>query len=756
MIDLASFKLKVDKAEVDQASDSLKGLGKELPGVGGHVDDLASAFTKLKSPLTAAIALFGAAAAGALKLAGDAIQAADNLKDFSEATGRASEQLQVFQTIADKSGGNMESLIASLDKMAVKMVKFGDDEGKAFSSALDYFGVGLTDVNGKMKTTEQLAQEVAEAYKETEKSASANAAAMEILGKSYLQNINTLSELSNAEAEHEKLSKSGALASKELMEASDEYNDSLTDLSNISKGVGNYVAATFLPVMSGLSTSMFDSATNGGLLNYALDALGKVLEVVAFGLKVVASAFVGLDTGIQLASKSVNLLVNMFDALTSWDANKAKQAWKSYTDEIIKTSIESGKTLDKIWSSIDAKGPGKEKSNGEDRGTWTPPTSGGSKGGKDKVSDIEKEYERQQKAIVSLIESQNRKNEQTEMEISLIGKSAEEQTKLRAEYEKSILTRKLEAQGYDTTTEAAQDYLNKMVELEIQKQKESDKQKHIDNLKKEADSLRDLIDPLFKYTKQLERIDEMEKQGIITSEEKLEMLWKVNEEMDKVSQKSNKMGEDQKTMWDNLEKAIDGYTRNMADAFVEFAITGKSTFGDFVGSVLKDLARMFANEAFKDLLKMGKSAFSDAGGFSGIASGIGGWISGLFASANGNVFNNGQPMAFATGGVLNSPMKFPLAGGTGLAGEAGEEAIMPLRRGPSGRLGVEMTGSGSHTTNNIVNVGDVIVTTKESDQNDGKKMGREIAEQIKSIVIQTLHNERRAGNSLNPVVAGGR
>ena len=48
----------------------------------------------------------------------------------------------------------------------------------------------------------------------------------------------------------------------------------------------------------------------------------------------------------------------------------------------------------------------------------------------------------------------------------------------------------------------------------------------------------------------------------------------------------------------------------------------------------------------------------------------------------------GNVIPFAKGGVVNSPSLFPMAGGTGLAGEAGPEAILPLRRGADGQLGV--------------------------------------------------------------------
>jgi len=75
------------------------------------------------------------------------------------------------------------------------------------------------------------------------------------------------------------------------------------------------------------------------------------------------------------------------------------------------------------------------------------------------------------------------------------------------------------------------------------------------------------------------------------------------------------------------------------------------------------------------------------------------WFGGFFAK--GGVFSNGSSItAFADGGVLNRPTFFGMGGNRmGVAGEAGPEGILPLRRGPGGRLGVEAYGSGGGVTN---------------------------------------------------------
>jgi phage-related minor tail protein len=72
------------------------------------------------------------------------------------------------------------------------------------------------------------------------------------------------------------------------------------------------------------------------------------------------------------------------------------------------------------------------------------------------------------------------------------------------------------------------------------------------------------------------------------------------------------------------------------------------------------------------------------------------------AFARGGVIGQGRVRPFASGGVVASPTYFPMQDGTGLMGEAGPEAILPLRRGSDGRLGVAAgAGGGATVTVNI-------------------------------------------------------
>jgi phage-related minor tail protein len=81
------------------------------------------------------------------------------------------------------------------------------------------------------------------------------------------------------------------------------------------------------------------------------------------------------------------------------------------------------------------------------------------------------------------------------------------------------------------------------------------------------------------------------------------------------------------------------------------------------------------------------------------------FLGGVFTGgvkAKGDAFEHGSVIPFAAGGVVGGPTAFAMAGGRmGLMGEAGAEAIMPLRRGANGKLGVMGTVPRVEIHNNL-------------------------------------------------------
>ncbi|MDO5630440.1 MAG: phage tail tape measure protein [Paracoccus sp. (in: a-proteobacteria)] len=142
-----------------------------------------------------------------------------------------------------------------------------------------------------------------------------------------------------------------------------------------------------------------------------------------------------------------------------------------------------------------------------------------------------------------------------------------------------------------------------------------------------------------------------------------------------------------------VDKLASGLGSGLSRAFQGVALDGLK-----LSDALKGIARSMADTAFSMAMKPVENALSGA-----LSSGIAGMLSGAAPFAKGGAFTEGRVMPFAKGGVVSAPTYFPMRGATGLMGEAGPEAIMPLQRGPDGRLGVA-AGSGGRAVNVTVNV----------------------------------------------------
>ncbi len=173
----------------------------------------------------------------------------------------------------------------------------------------------------------------------------------------------------------------------------------------------------------------------------------------------------------------------------------------------------------------------------------------------------------------------------------------------------------------------------------------------------------------------------------------------------------------QESMADVVVKGIKG----MEDALVNFVMTGKLNFKNLANSIIADMARIAIQQTIT-------KPFTN-------------FISGLFGNANGNAFVDGKVQKYAYGGVVSKPTIFPMANGIGLMGEAGAEAILPLRRGSNGKLGVQ--SSGGSIGNIVVNV-DASGSSVAGDEQRGKELGRLISTAVQSELIQ----QKRPGGLL--------
>ena len=161
--------------------------------------------------------------------------------------------------------------------------------------------------------------------------------------------------------------------------------------------------------------------------------------------------------------------------------------------------------------------------------------------------------------------------------------------------------------------------------------------------------------------------------------------------------------------------------KGMEDAIVNFAKTGKLSFKSMIDGFLEGLLRY---EIQQQQIMMFKG-FGGAGGLANLfMTSMGMPTVAAVPTAKGAVYDTGL-QTFAKGGmftnsVVSQPTYFKFAKGTGLMGEAGPEAIMPLKRDNNGNLGVR-SGGGSNVDVVVNNYGNEKATTKETVDSRGNR-----------------------------------
>lgn len=172
-----------------------------------------------------------------------------------------------------------------------------------------------------------------------------------------------------------------------------------------------------------------------------------------------------------------------------------------------------------------------------------------------------------------------------------------------------------------------------------------------------------------------------------------------------------------KDMFAELTRAIEGYTQRMSDAFVDFAFTGKMSFGDMIRSMLSDLAKMAMNNMFKQLLSMGSSGGKDI---------IGDIIIAIMGAADGGPVGKNR---------------------TTLVGEKGPELFVPSSVGtiiPNNMLG---GGGGMQQVNNI----NIVVKGGTTNNETGSAVSQAVVNAMRGIAKDEVIRARRPGGSLNPM-----
>lgn len=169
---------------------------------------------------------------------------------------------------------------------------------------------------------------------------------------------------------------------------------------------------------------------------------------------------------------------------------------------------------------------------------------------------------------------------------------------------------------------------------------------------------------------------------------------------------------------------LNGFSSTLSSVLVD----GQANFKDFTKSILKMLAEI----AIKMSIVKGFEAF----GFGGVT-----------ANAKGGVYNSPGLSAYS-GQIVSQPTLFPFARGAGLMGEAGPEAILPLRRGIDGKLGV-IAGNAKQSSGDFYQTNHVTIQNDGSNGEIGPQALKAVYEVGKKGAEDYLRSQRRDGGSFS-------
>jgi lambda family phage tail tape measure protein len=241
---------------------------------------------------------------------------------------------------------------------------------------------------------------------------------------------------------------------------------------------------------------------------------------------------------------------------------------------------------------------------------------------------------------------------------------------------------------------------------------------------------------------------------------------KLSDRIKREVEKSNNYLEDLKATGSRVGEGFKTvFSNSVTSAFTSFAMgtaTAKQAFQSFAVSIVQGIAQIIAQEialkAVKGIMSMFTMSFGGATSvaagnseaFTSTMSSSNFWGSslgsaGLQGNAKGGVYSGAGISAYS-GSVVDKPTVFPFAKGTGLMGEAGPEAILPLTRNSKGKLGVIADSTGQ-SGGNVYNIEVTVQSSKDEKPAD---TGQKIAEaMMRTIAKQEIGLAARPGNSLN-------
>lgn len=658
----------------------------------------------------AAWVAIGAAVGGAVLVAGvkNAIDFADKLNDINIRLGISAEALSGWAYAAQQTGTDIDGLGKGMLRLSRNLAA-GASETSEQSKLFKALGVDVKDARGNLRSLEQVLPDIASRFKAIENETLKAALAQELFGKSGAELIEFLNQGGDGlDAMRERARELGVELSQGTLSAADRFNDSLAELKSASMGLFTQIAASLMPAMEDLVVRFTELVREGTLANNMATVLSATFSAGVSVLEEYDNAVRRTAIGFELIHRAASGAAETVKNLATFgfadggvlsgirqimDANSDAQAAldRSRADKPNFANVRTGSSSTETPEAARANEfEARLNRMLADRGK-----GGAKKAKKEGRSEEERELERLQKSYQSLIATQAER-------IALFGNESEA-AKVRYELENGELSKLTEAQlkklGIDKELAIANaERLDTMrEEAKVQEDLKRIEEARTERTKDVLDDIRTEMDLMGKSIEYQDTYNKLKYAGVDANSAFGQSIIEANAAL----HEQGRAMEAQIELMDTFRNEAS----NALSDFVTGAKSAKEAFTDFFDNMAERITQMIAERWIEQLFgQQGTTGQGSSGGdwigqLMGLffSSGNGAMASGGASGggfAKGGAFSGGQVQAFANGGVFDRPTMFGMsAGRLGVMGEAGPEAIVPLHRGPDGKLGIRMAAA---------------------------------------------------------------
>lgn len=304
-------------------------------------DEQARRYAKIGKVIGTAIAgLATGAFAGWIK---ESIDAADAAAETAQTLGISIEAYQGLSFAASTAGVEQESLTGALNKFN-KTISAAAAGSKKQAAAFADIGVSVRDANGGLKDADKVLLEVADKFAGYKDGANKAALAQDLFGKSGAKLIPLLNSgragITDLTQQAQRL---GLVMSSEAAAAADQFNDNLTVLAGVSRGMANQLATDLLPALNDIVGLMIDLADNSDTASIHTSGLGTVL-------KTLTSLALAAGSELAVAGTKLGAYAAAAQQAATGEFSAALQILKDSDADIDAMRAKTESRIDKLWS----------------------------------------------------------------------------------------------------------------------------------------------------------------------------------------------------------------------------------------------------------------------------------------------------------------------------------------------------------------------------------------------------------------------